>query len=90
LKKTYGAAFLENIIQFLARIVQMNAALRLDSLGYRMRHTVHDELIFVVPDAEVEHARAVIHTEMIRPPSWAPDIPLTADIGVGQTYGEAK
>ena len=89
-KKLYGAAFLENIIQFLARIVQMNAALRLDSLGYRMRHTVHDELIFVIPDAEVDHAKAVIHQEMTRPPSWAPDLPLTADVGVGKSYGQAK
>lgn len=89
-KKLYGAAFLENIIQFLARIIQMNAALRLDSLGYRMRHTVHDELIFVIPDAEVDHAKVIIHQEMTRPPSWALDLPLTADVGVGKSYGQAK
>ena len=89
-KKLYGAAFLENVIQFLARIIQMHAALRLDKLGYRMRHTVHDELIFLIPDAEVDHAAAVIHQEMIRPPSWLPDIALTADVGVGKSYGSAK
>ena len=89
-KKLYGAAFLENIIQFLARIIQMNAALRLDSLGLRMRHTVHDELIMIVRDEDVEHASQMIHQEMTRAPSWAPDLPLTADVGVGKSYGSAK
>jgi hypothetical protein len=28
--------------------------------------------------------------EMTRPPSWGKDIPLAAECGVGQSYGDAK
>lgn len=93
--KIYGAKLLENIVQFLARIVVMHAALRIrghapNEQWSRFVLQAHDELVFIVPDALVEHAKQVIHSEMIRRPSWAPDIPLKADVGVGQSYGEAK
>ena len=92
-RKIYGAHFLENIIQFLARIVQMQAALRLHQTKIpflRMVHSVHDELIFIVPDKYVDKATLIIHDQMTQRPSWGPDIPLKADIGSDQTYGGAK
>ena len=92
-RKIYGAALLENIIQFLARIIQMNAALRLAATKIpflRIAHTIHDEIVFVVPDKYVDRAKILIHSEMTRRPSWGPDIPLKADIGSAQTYGGAK
>lgn len=88
--KLYGAKFLENIVQYLARIVVMNAALRLSDRGYRFVLQAHDELVFLVPDAEVPVALPVIHEEMTRCPSWALDLPLTADVGQGASYGAAK
>ena len=94
-KKIYGAAFLENIIQFLARIIQMNAALRLAATGVpflRMAHSVHDELIFIVPDKYVDKAQQIVHMEMTRRPSWGEDIPIKAEVtkGMAQNYGAAK
>ena len=92
-RKIYGAAFLENIIQFLARIVMMNVALRLQATKIpflRMAHTVHDELIFVVPDKYVDAAKKIVHSQMVIPPSWALDLPLKADVGSAQAYGDAK
>jgi len=88
--KLYGAKLMENIVQALARIVVMNAALRIADRGYNFRLQAHDELVFIVPDDDLENAKNIVHTEMIRPPSWAPDIPLTADVGIGLSYGEAK
>jgi hypothetical protein len=96
--KLYGAKFLENIVQALARIVVMNAALRIRDRGfgtpnpadYRFALQAHDELVFIIHKDEVDRAKQVIHTEMTRRPSWAPDLPLTADVGVGDSYGEAK
>ena len=88
--KIYGAKFLENIIQFLARIVFMNAALRLHTRGVRFILQVHDELVFIVPDEHVDSAKKIIYDEMIRRPSWAPDLPLKVSIGFGQSYGDAK
>lgn len=88
--KIYGAKLLENIVQFLARIVVMNAGLRIDDRGYRFKLQAHDELVFIVPDAEIDKASEIVHSEMVRSPSWAPDLPLTADVGVGLSYGAAK
>lgn len=96
--RLYGPKLLENIVQSLARIIVMNAALRIRDKGlhrpcphaYRFVLQAHDELVFIIPDTEVAFAKKLIHEEMVRPPSWGRDIPLTADIGMGPSYGEAK
>lgn len=88
--KLYGGKLLENITQFLARVVVMDAAVRLANLGYRFALQVHDELVFVVPNERLDEAKKTIHAEMTRTPSWAPDLPLTADIDSGPNYGESK
>jgi DNA polymerase I-like protein with 3'-5' exonuclease and polymerase domains len=68
----------------------MNAALRLWDRGYRFRLQSHDELAFIVKDEDVDSAKAVVLEELRRPPSWARDLPLDAEAGVGQSYGDAK
>jgi DNA polymerase len=88
--KLYGAKLLENIIQALARIVVMQAALRLNKLGYRFALQAHDELAFVVSDDQLDTAKETILAEMIRPPVWAIDLPLAAEIGHGRSYGDTK
>jgi DNA polymerase len=87
-KKLYGGKILENVVQALARIHTMDAALRIQK-RVRLAMQVHDELVYVVPDAYVDEVSTLVVEEMIRPPSWAPDLPLAADFGVGQSYGEA-
>ena len=86
----YGAKLLENITQALARIVIMQAAIRLAKRGYRFVLQAHDELVFVVPEAQVDAAKKTIMEEMIRSPEWLPDLPLAAELGVGDNYGETK
>lgn len=88
--KMYGGKMLENIIQFLARIIIMNAALRLNDLGYRFCLQAHDELVFIVPEADTDNAKKIIHRELIRRPSWGRDIPLEAEVNHGPTYGDVK
>lgn len=96
--RIYGAKLLENIVQALARIIVMNAALRIRDRGrytscpwaYFFALQAHDELVFIVPDAELAAAKKIIHEEMVRRPSWGPDIPLVAEIGTGDSYGAAK
>ena len=85
--KIYGAAFLENIVQFLARIIVMNAALRLRDRGLRFCLQAHDELVFIVPNEILDSSKKIVHEEMTRRPSWAPDLPLTAEIKTGLNYG---
>lgn len=86
----YGATMLENIVQALARIVVMNAAMRLSHRGYDFVLQAHDELAFIVPLEDVDNAKKIIYTEMTRNPSWGPDIPLGASCESGPSYGEAK
>lgn len=88
--KIYGAAFLENIIQFLARIVMFDIAMRLRRRGLRFIHQVHDELVFCVPDASVEAAKALLKEEMRKPPDWCAKLPLDCDVGSAQRYGDCK
>lgn len=93
-KKLYGGALLENITQALARIIVMDAGLRLQKLAiaYAARFVlqVHDELVYVVPDAHAEAFKEEAIREMRQRPLWAPDLPLDAEGGVGLNYGEAK
>jgi hypothetical protein len=86
----YGAKFLENIVQALARIVIFNAALRIADRGYKFAHQCHDELVFVVKKADVARCRQIVMEEMRRRPSWGKDIPLDAEDGAGPSYGDAK
>jgi DNA polymerase family A len=86
----YGAKLLENITQALARIVVMQAAVRLARRGYRFALQAHDELVFVVLEEQVEKAKSIIYEEMVTEPSWLPGLPLAVEIGEGRNYGEAK
>jgi len=93
--KIYGGKLLENIIQFLARIAVMQAAVRLKKplLAYdtRLAHTAHDELVYVVPDEHAEVVTRHIKFEMGRSPEWAPDLPLSVAVSAPvENYGQAK
>lgn len=86
----HGGKFLENKVQALARIIIMNAAMRLDEKGYRFCLQSHDELAFIIPDADVENCKKIVHAELIKCPSWGTGLPLAAEVGSGQSYGDAK
>jgi DNA polymerase len=93
-KYLFGGKLMENIVQALARICTMEAALRIQAaikrLGEGLVLQVHDENAYVVP-AEFETVmRHILETEMRRTPEWAPGLPLDCEIGVGLTYGDAK
>ena len=51
---------------------------------------VHDELVYIVPDDLTNVMKATVLEEMRVRPSWAPELPLDAEAGVGKSYGEAK
>jgi DNA polymerase I len=56
--------------------------------GTRMILTVHDELVFEVPDAEVDEAKARIRQAMEG--VFVLDVPLSVDVGAGKTWKDAK
>ena len=95
-KRLYGGKMLENIIQALARICVMDAAVRVrkrfsvlgDGLDLAMQ--VHDELVYVVPNDLAGPCKQILLEEMGRRPLWAEDLPLAAEADMGANYGEAK
>jgi hypothetical protein len=87
--KIYGAMMVENLCQALARELLVEQMLILEK-KWKSVHQVHDEILFVVPDAEVDIACQVMQKIMTMPPEWMPDLPLKVEPAVGQTFGECK
>ena len=55
--------------------------------GTRMILTVHDELVFEVPDAEVEMATSRVKAAMQN--VYPLSVPLEVDVGHGRSWSEA-
>jgi DNA polymerase-1 len=73
-------------------MARMCPALEREGLGQvRMLLQVHDELVFEVPEAEAEHAGAVIRGVMegAAEPAVKLTVPLGVDIGTGRNWGAA-
>ncbi len=72
-------------------MIRMPAALAEAKLTARMLLQVHDELLFEVPDAEVEQTAAVVKQVMegAALPAREISVPLIADAGIGANWGEA-
>lgn len=87
--KLYAGKITNNVVQGTARIVMTDGMLRVVK-RYPIAGTVHDELIAVVPDAEVEEAKTWVLAQMTMEPKYMPGIPLAADGGAHRRYGLAK
>jgi DNA polymerase-1 len=73
-------------------MVRMGPALAEAGLpNVRMLLQVHDELVFELPEADIEKARAVIEHVMAAAaePAVTLSVPLAIDIGVGPSWGAA-
>jgi DNA polymerase len=86
----YGGKLTENIVQALARIVMTTAEIRLWKAGLRAALSVHDELVFVVPEAHVVDVVSAVRKALTAPVEWMPGLPVNCEIGVGDNYGDAK
>lgn len=85
----YGGKFLENIVQFVARLLIMHAALRMANKGYNFALQEHDALAYVVPEGgEAYLCARLLLDEVRRRPSWGLDLPVDAELGIGISYGE--
>ncbi|MEZ5316426.1 MAG: DNA polymerase I [Vicinamibacterales bacterium] len=54
----------------------------------RMILTVHDELLFEVPEADADVVSAIVRARMEA--AWTLNVPLTVDVGVGANWKAAK
>jgi hypothetical protein len=87
--KLYAGKITNNIVQGTARVVMTDGMLRV-AKKYPVVGTVHDELLCVVPDDEVEDANAWVLEQMIAVPPYMPGIPLNSEVGAHRRYGLAK
>lgn len=89
--KIYGGLLCENLVQAIARDVIAEAALNIwVQTGHAPVHTVHDELVYVVPEQEAAGHLARINEIMRTPPTWLPGIVLWSEGDIAHSYGESK
>jgi hypothetical protein len=86
--KVYGGLLAENWTQGTARDVLASAWLRCVAEGYEPVLSVHDELVFEVPEATAEEDLAHIVRIMEQPVAWAPGLPLKVDAKLAEVYGK--
>lgn len=87
--KLYPGKVCNNVTQGTARIVMTDGMLRVDK-RFPVKGTVHDELLAIAHDSEVEEGKVWVKQQMIREPKYLPGIPLNADVGAARRYGLAK
>jgi len=79
----YGGFFTENATQALARDVMASSFPGLEKHGYKLRHTVHDELITSAKKGSSLPAFVAIATTV---PIWMHGLPLALDAWCGPRY----
>jgi DNA polymerase-1 len=65
-------------------MIRIDAALRERHLKSRMTLQVHDELVFEVPEQEVETMQSLVREQMEKVHSLA--VPLLVEMGVGKNW----
>lgn len=84
LQKTWGGVLTENITQAVARDLLAEAMLRLESKGYKIAMTVHDEILTSKDPAVGSEEE--FKSLMKETPTWGQDIPVEVDTWTGKRY----
>jgi DNA polymerase len=83
----WGGSVVENVVQALARIIVGEQMIEINK-KYRPALTVHDAVVNVVPETEVEEAVKFITDTMSTPPNWATGLPVACEANHGASYGD--
>ena len=83
----WGGSVTENVVQALARIVIGEQMIDINE-KYRPALTVHDAVVCVIPDEEVESGTKYIENIMSIAPEWANGLPIACESGVSDNYGD--
>ena len=84
----HGGIITENIVSGASRDVMASAWLRCLKAGFPPIMTVHDELVFEVPDATAPAELERISSIMTEPLAWAPGLPLKVGGKLMKRYGK--
>ena len=89
-----GPFIVHNCVQHLARHVVADYALEFAKTEFGRKYplalTVHDELVYVVDEADAEPALAKLQGIMRTPVSWWPQLVTWSEGDIADTYGDAK
>lgn len=81
----------ENLVQAISRDILVDNMLKIKQMtGHYPCHTVHDELIYVVPESEAESILDVVQNTMRTPPVWWPELKTWSEGDIADSYGAAK
>lgn len=90
-KMLWGGTMVENIVQALARIALMEQMIKIrKELGIRPKLNIHDELVYIVPEAHIDHYESGVVQIMSTPPAFAPELPIGCEAHYGYTLGDCK
>jgi len=84
-KKMYGGLWVENAVQAVARDVLAEAMLKLESAGFPLVLTVHDEIVAEVPGGAGSRL-AEFKAIMSEVPEWAAGCPIDVEAWEGMRY----
>jgi DNA polymerase I-like protein with 3'-5' exonuclease and polymerase domains len=79
----------QRCIQSLARDIIGEQLIQVAKV-YDVVMTVHDELVMLCPEDEVDECVAYVKKCMTTAPTWCSDLPLGCEVGVGDNYMDAK
>lgn len=85
----HPAKTFQRCIQSLARDIIAEQLIQV-AKHYDVVMTVHDELVLLCHEDEVDECVEYVRKCMTTAPAWCSDLPLGCDIGVGDNYGDAK
>ena len=89
--RIYAGKVDENVIQSLARQIICGHALEIKRLtGHNPALEVYDELVYIIPESEAAQHLDTVLTVMKTAPSWWPELVLSAEGDIADTYGAAK
>lgn len=75
--QTYGGKLAENITQAVARDIMAASMPHIESAGYKIVLTVHDEIITEAPESP-QYSEKNLSQILSTPPIWAENLPLAA------------
>jgi len=89
--RIYAGKGVENLVQALARdVIAEHAVKFFKATGLRPALTVHDELVYIVPEDSAQTHLDTLQTIMRQGVSWWPELVTWSEGDIASCYGEAK
>ena len=83
----WGGSVVENVVQALARIIVGEQMIKIND-SYKPVLTVHDAIVCVVPETDLDNAMKYITDVMSTAPTWAEGLPVACEAKHGRSYGD--